>query len=81
MEWEAFKGPQLPVKNRMSWMRYCGLGPSDAVLDANTLWDFPKTLIAADAHDNVFARLNRANGDAGYLPMSDQIMDSTLVAV
>ena len=28
------------VRDRLSWMRFCGLGPGDAVPDANTLWDF-----------------------------------------
>ena len=26
------------VADRLSWMRFCGLGPGDTVLDANTLW-------------------------------------------
>ena len=28
------------VRDRLSWMRFCSLGPGDAVPDANTLWDF-----------------------------------------
>ena len=35
---------------------------------------------ATDALDALFARLDRAIGEAGYLPMSGQIMDATLVA-
>ena len=68
------------VKDRLSWMRFCGLGPSDAVPDANTLWDFREALIAADALDALFARLDRAIGEACYLPMPGQIIDATLVA-
>lgn len=68
------------VKDRLSWMRFCGLGPGDAVPDANTLWDFREALIAADALDALFARLDRAISEADYLPMSGQIMDATLVA-
>ena len=37
------------LRDRLSWMRFCGLGPGDAVPDANTLWDFREALIAADA--------------------------------
>ena len=37
-------------------------------------------MIAADALDALFARLDRAISEAGYLPMSGQIMDATLVA-
>ncbi|HSM19945.1 MAG TPA: IS5 family transposase [Hyphomicrobiales bacterium] len=68
------------VADRLSWMRFCGLGPGDAVPDANTLWDFREALITAGALDALFARLDRAITAAGYLPMSGQIMDATLVA-
>lgn len=47
--------------------------------DANTLWDFREALIAAKALDALFARLDQAVTAAGYLPMSGQIIDATLV--
>ena len=28
------------LRDRLSWMRFCGLGPGDKLPDANTLWDF-----------------------------------------
>lgn len=68
------------VRDRLSWMRFCGLGPGDGVPDANTLWDFRETLIAAQALDTLFTRLDQAISAAGYLPMSGQIVDATLVA-
>ncbi len=68
------------VRDRLSWMRFCGLGPGDRVPDANTLWDFQETLIAAGALDSLFVRLDRAITEAGYLPMGGQIVDATLVA-
>ena len=67
------------VSDRLSWMRFCGLGPGDAVPDANTLWDFREALIAAGAIDALFTRLDRAITEAGYLPMAGQIVDATLV--
>ena len=68
------------VRDRLSWMRFCGLGPGDRVPDENTLWDFREALIAAKALDKLFARLDRAINEAGYLPMGGQIVDATLVA-
>lgn len=68
------------LRDRLSWMRFCRLGPGDAVPDANTLWDFREALIAAKALDALFARLDRAICEAGYLPMGGQIIDATLVA-
>ena len=68
------------VRDRLSWMRFCGLGPGDTVPDANTLWDFREALIAAKALDRLFDRLDQAIQAAGYLPMGGQIIDATLVA-
>jgi IS5 family transposase len=61
-------------------MRFCGLSIADPVPDANTLWDFREALIRAGTLDKLFARLDRAIKEAGYLPMSGQIVDASLVA-
>lgn len=68
------------VRDRLSWMRFCGLGPADRVPDANTLWDFREALIKAKALDKAFERLDQAITSAGYLPMGGQLIDATLVA-
>lgn len=68
------------VRDRLSWMRFCRLGPGDRVPDVNTLWDFREALIKAKVLDKLFARLNEAITKAGYLPMGGQIIDATLVA-
>ena len=68
------------VRDRLSWMRFCGLGPGDTVPDANTLWDFREALIAAKALEKAFEMLDRTISAAGYLPMGGQIIDATLVA-
>ena len=53
------------VRDRLSWMRFCGLGPGDAVPDANTLWDFREALVEARIFDRLFERLDKAISDAG----------------
>jgi len=68
------------VRDRLSWMRFCSLGPGDRVPDANTLWDFREALIGARALDKAFECLDRAISKAGYLPMGGQLIDATLVA-
>lgn len=45
-----------------------------------SLRDVRETPIAAGALDALFARLDRAITEAGYLPMAGQIVDATLVA-
>jgi hypothetical protein len=61
---------EFRLANRLRGMRFCGLGPGDAVPDANTLWDFREAVIAARALDALFAKLDRAITEAGYLPMA-----------
>jgi IS5 family transposase len=68
------------TRDRLSWMRFCQLGPESRVPDANTLWDFREALIAAGALDELFARLDRAITAAGYLPRGGQIIDASLIA-
>ena len=60
------------VRDRLSWMRFCQLGREDRVPDANTLWDFREALIAANALEDLFDRLDRAITAAGYLPRGGQ---------
>lgn len=48
------------VTDRVSWMRFCAMGPGDAVPDANTRWDFREALIAADAIEALFRHLDFA---------------------
>jgi IS5 family transposase len=68
------------VADRLSWMRFYGLGSGDTVPDANTLWDFREALLAAGALEALFTRLDAAITGAGYLPMAGLIVDATLVA-
>lgn len=76
----SFAATEHLVRDRLSWMRFCGLSIADPVPDANTLWDFREALIRAGSLDKLFAHLDREIKDAGYLPMSGQIVDASLVA-
>ena len=53
------------IKNRLSFIRFLGLGLADAVPDANTIWTFREALKRAGAVDAPFARFDatlRARG-------------------
>ena len=76
----SFEQTEHLVRDRLSWMRFCGLSIADRVPDANTLWDFREALIAKGALERLFERLDQAIKEAGYLPMSGQIVDASLVA-
>jgi hypothetical protein len=68
------------INDRLSFMRFLGLGLSDRVPDAKTVWLYQKRLTQAGAIDGLFNRFDATLRNAGYLPMSGQILDATLVA-
>jgi IS5 family transposase len=68
------------IRDRLSFMRFLGLGLADAVPDANTIWNYREALKRAGAVDRLFQRFDAALREAGYLAMSGQIVDATIVA-
>jgi IS5 family transposase len=68
------------INDRLSFMRFLGLGLSDRVPDARTIWLFRERLTKAGAITTLFERFDTMLRDAGYIAMSGQIVDSTLVA-
>jgi IS5 family transposase len=68
------------IKDRLSFMRFLGLGLSEAVPDANTIWTFREALKRANAVDALFHRFDDTLKGTGYLAMGGQIIDATIVA-
>ena len=56
----SLEGTEHMLRDRLSWMRFCGLRIADTVPDPNTLWDFREALIKADALDGLFRELDWA---------------------
>ncbi len=68
------------INDRLSFMRFLSLALSDRVPNAKTVWLFRARLTEAGVIQNLFARFDATLRTAGYLPMSGQILDATLVA-
>lgn len=73
------------IRDRRSFMRFLGLGLADTVPDANTIWTFREALTRAriagkPAIEVLFERFDAALATAGFLAMSGQIIDATIVA-
>ena len=68
------------IKDRLSFMRFLGLGLADAVPDANTIWSFREALKRCGAIEALFTRFDAQLKTAGYLAMSGQIVDACIVA-
>ena len=73
------------IKDRLSFMRFLGVGLADAVPDANTIWTFREALTRAridgqPAIEVLFKAYEAALTKAGYLAMGGQIIDASIVA-
>jgi transposase, IS5 family len=68
------------LRDRLTWIRFLGLGLGDPVPDANTIWTFREQLTKAGAIERLFALFDRQLRDAGYLAMSGQLVDASIVA-
>jgi IS5 family transposase len=68
------------LRDRLTWMRFLGLGLGDAVPDANTIWTFREALTKAGAIERLFELFDRELRSAGYLAMSGQRVDASIVA-
>jgi IS5 family transposase len=71
---------EFQIHDRLSFMRFLGLGLGDKVPDAKTIWLFREHLTQARAVENLFARFDKHLTKAGYLAMGGQIVDATIVA-
>jgi IS5 family transposase len=68
------------INDRLSFMRFLGLGLSDQVPDARTIWLFGEKLTKTQAIKPLFDRFDAALRAAGYIAMGGQIVDASLIA-
>jgi IS5 family transposase len=71
---------EFQIQDRLSFMRFLGLGLGDRVPDAKTIWLFREHLTQAGAVENLFARFDRHLAKSGYLAKGGQIVDATIIA-
>ena len=68
------------INDRLSFMRFLGLALSDRVPDARTIWLFREKLTKAGAIQALFDRFDAVLRANGYIAMSGQIVDASLIA-
>ncbi len=68
------------INDRLSFMRFLGLGLPDRVPDARTIWLFRERLTRAGAIGPMFERFDAMLRQSGYIAMSGQIVDASLIA-
>lgn len=70
---------EYQLRDRLSFMRFVGLGMEDTVPDAKTLWLYREALAKAGAVEGLFNLFDGHLKAKGYLAMGGQIIDATIV--
>ena len=68
------------IRDRLSFMRFLGLGLEDAVPDATTVWLFREALAKAGLVEKLFALFGQHLQAKGYIARGGQIVDATIVS-
>src|SRR5215212_5564342 len=70
---------EFQIRDRLSFMRFLGLGLEHPVPDAKTVWLFREQLTRAGAIEGLFATFDAALKAEGSLAMSGPIVDASIV--
>jgi transposase, IS5 family len=68
------------INDRLSFMRFLGLGLSGRITDTRTIWLFREKLTKAGAIRPLFERFDATLRQSGYIAMSGRIVDASLIA-
>jgi IS5 family transposase len=72
---------EYQLRDRLSFVRFLGLGLEDTVPDAKTVWLYREQLAQAGVIERLFDDFDRHLQHQGYLAMGGQIIDASLVPV
>ena len=72
---------EYQIQDRLTFMRFLGLGLGDKVPDYSTIWRFREALVAAGAIEALFARFDADLKDRGYFALGGQVIDASIVEV
>lgn len=70
---------EYQINDRLTFMRFLGLGVGDKVPDAKTIWLFRDTLTKAGVIKQLFDRFNRQLEEAHLITKKGTIVDATFV--
>jgi len=72
---------EFMIRDRLSFMRFLGLGMDDRVPDEKTIWLFKDTLAKKRVAGKLFARFDDYLTEKGFAAKKGQIMDASIVQV
>lgn len=70
---------EFQINDRMSFMRFLGLGLEDKVPDAKTIWLFKENLTKANAIEPLFHEFNRQLEEKGIITHKGIIVDAAFM--
>lgn len=70
---------EYQIKDRLSFMRFLGLSLADRVPDSKTIWMYRERLKKKKLIETLFASFDRHLKGNGYLAMSGQLVDASIV--
>jgi len=72
---------EYQVRDRLSFMRFLGLGLGDPVPDAKTVWLYREALAQAGMVEALFTQFDGHLARQGYIARGGQILDASIVPV
>lgn len=72
---------EYQVRDRLSFMRFLGLGLGDPVPDAKTVWLYREALAKAGMVEALFTQFDGHLARQGYIARGGQILDASIVPV
>ena len=72
---------EYQLRDRLSFMRFLGLGLEDPVPDATTVWLYREQLVQAELVDELFNAFDGHLKAQGWLAMGGQMIDASIVPV
>jgi IS5 family transposase len=67
------------IRDRLSFMRFLGLGLADKGPDAKTLWLYREHWTQAGVVEDLFERFDQVLRDEGFMAMGGQLVDASIV--
>lgn len=71
---------EFQIKDRLSFMRFLGLELCQSVPDAKTIWLYRERLSQKGLIEKLFEAFDKALKERGYLAMSGQIVDASIIS-
>ena len=72
---------EYQIRDRLSFMRFLGLGLGDRVPDAKTVWLYREALAKTGRMEDLFALFDGYLAREGYIARGGQILDASIVPV